>query len=208
MKLRLGGAAALLAALLPAAVAAAAGPALYLDLGSGVHPAAYRARSYSDTASVRIFADLANLPSKVEGFEFYVAFPCTVTNPCAVRRDADVVSFEPDTSLIGSSERRLCDELCACNQCESPSHFRLHIRTDRLSTVPADLRAPIGTLHLRGTKATGKVDLHFEIARFWVFGSSPLETRVVDVAPGNTATFGGVTPDGKTRWGVLKMMYR
>ena len=108
MKLRLGGAAALLAALLPAAVAAAAGPALYLDLGSGLHPAAYRARSYSDTASVRIFADLANLPSKVEGFEFYVAFPCTVTNPCAVRRDADVVSFEPDTSLIGSSERRLC----------------------------------------------------------------------------------------------------
>lgn len=196
-----------MALLLPAAAAAAA-PALYMDLGSEPRPANYRARSFLDTASVRIFADLAGFPSKVEGFEFYVAFPCTASAPCTVRRDADVASFEPDTSLIGSSERRLCDELCACNQCESPSHYRLHIRTDRLSTVPADLKAPIGTLHLKGTRPMGPVDLHFEIARFWVFGNSPLEIRQVEVAQGNTATFGGVTADGKTRWGVLKRMYR
>ena len=190
------------------ASAALAAPALYLDFGHSAEPLQFQTRDWHDTVGVRVYADLGSLSSKVEGFEFYVSFPCSVSTPCAVARAADVVHFQPDSSLIGIAEIRLCDEVCACNACEAPSHWRLHIRTDRLSTVPADFRGPIGTLHLRGTRPMAPVDLHLVIARFWVFGGTPLEIRAVEVAAGNTARFGGIAPSGRTQWGVLRRIYQ
>lgn len=187
---------------------ALATPALYLDFSKSPEPLQFQTRDWHDTVGVRVYADLGSLPSKVEGFEFYVSFPCSVRTPCAVARAADVAAFQPDSSLIGVAEVRLCDEVCACNACEAPSHWRLHIRTDRLSTVPADFRGPIGTLHLKGTRPMSPVDLQLVIARFWVFGSTPLEIRAVEVTAGNTARFGGIAPSGRTQWGVLRRVYQ
>ena len=208
--MRLGGAVLLALAALAgiSATAFAAQPALYLDFGTAAHPGTYLTQSWNDTAAVRVWVELNDYPSKVEGLEFFVAYDCSVTAACAVARSVDVLSFQPDSSLIGSADRRLCDDLCPCMKCEAPSHFRLHFRTDRLSTIPADLKACVGTLHVRTTVPMKSTELHFELASVWVFGQTPLETRTIDATKGDTATFGGITAAGHTSWGVLRRIYR
>ena len=206
------------AALLVAAVAALALPSvparaergIYLDVGKDARPAQYQTVTFSDTAGVRIFLDLGGFGGRAEGLEFHVAFECTtsVSGACIVRRSVDVAAFEPDTSLIALAERKSCDDPCPCENCEGPSHYRLHFRTDRLSTIPSMFRAAVGTLHLRTAAAATPARLWLDIARIWYFGASPLETEPFDVASTNTARVGGISPQGVTRWGVLRRLYR
>lgn len=186
---------------------AAASPAL--RLGFGVPTAAVPQRTYEprDTAGVGLFMDLDTLTARLEGVEFYIAYDCTTDAACQVSRSVDVVNFEPDRSLIGNVSQLLCDEECACSKCQSRSHYYLHIRTDRLSTVPRLAR--LGTLHVRTSRPARTAELRLPLARLWVFLDARPAVRGIDVAPASTsARFGGVMPDGQTRWGALKRIYR
>jgi len=204
--------AALLAAVLPAVLAAcvgraAAGPALRLGFGSLAASVPRSSVEPRDTAGVGIYMDLDTLSAALEGVEFLVVYPCWVDASCRPTRDVDVLAFEPDRSLIGTAESKPCDEICACNQCQTHSHYHLHFRTDRLSTMPR--RARLGTLHVRTTVPTRAAELAFALARIRAFGRTPLESRWIDVTLNSVgARFGGITPAGETRWGVLRRMYR
>jgi hypothetical protein len=199
-----------LAALL--ALASAAGPAragarMYLGYGPITAVAPTATDDPSDTVGVGIYVDLDTVTARLKAVEFYVAFQCSVDVACKPYRSLDVVNFEPNRDLMDTPQALLCDEICACNACEAFSHWFVPIRTDRVSTMPR--RARVGTLHVRSTRATRKVGLEIPIARLWVFSIVPGSRRAIDLADGSGgASFGGVSPAGATRWGILKRLYR
>jgi hypothetical protein len=183
-------------------------PSLDMDLGRDVEPAAWVERSYRDTVGVRIFVVRDSIP-RLEGIEFAVGYDCSADSACHITRAVRVLSFQADTNWIGSVEKVTCDQSCVCDSCQLPSHYRLHFRTDRISTLGLEFRRAVGTLHMETTRPMRATRLRFDLAYLWVFGQTPLEIRVVDVgARANTAWFGGVTAAGQTTWGTLRQIYR
>ena len=177
-------------------------PGLFMDLGTAAIPETYTTQAFSDTAGIRLFVERDSLP-KLEGMEFLLGYRCRVDSACHVARSLRVLSFEPNPALISTVERITCDS------CFVPTHYRVHIRADRLSSLAQNLKALVGTFHVRVETPISLAELHFELAFLWTFGTSAFEFRAMDVTDRtNTARVGGVSAARETRWGILRMIYR